>query len=236
MWRYVPGIRGTRSCLRNREAGRLRETRSGAHNIPIALVGAALLWFGWFGFNAGSALAVNSSAAVAFVNTNSAAAGTLAWMLASRYHGKPGSLGMVSGAIVGMVAITPAAVFVSRFSAIIIGMVAGILCYSMMLVRIFRKFDESLNVWSIHRMGGLWGTVATGLFAVTAYGGFSGISGGNVHQFLVNVLAAVVAVVYAFCAMYVIGKIIDHTLGLRVSEDEEYVGLDICQHGERAKL
>ena len=205
------------------------------HNIPIALLGAALLWFGWFGFNAGSALGVNSSATVAFVTTNTAAAaGALAWMFASWYHGKPSSLGMVSGAIAGMVAITPAAGFVSPLVAIVIGAVAGILCYSMMLLRIRKMCDESLDAWAIHGMGGLWGTLATGIFAVAAICGFSGLIEGNVHQFMANATGAFVALGYAFVVTYVIGFIIDRTIGLRVTEDEEYVGLDICQHGERA--
>jgi Amt family ammonium transporter len=205
------------------------------HNIPIALLGAALLWFGWFGFNAGSALAVNASAVTAFVNTNSAAAaGALAWMCASWYHGKPSSLGMVSGAIAGMVAITPAAGFVSPLVAVLIGAVAGVLCFAMMLLRIHRRLDESLDAWAIHGMGGVWGTLATGLFAAAAVGGFSGFFEGNVHQFLVNALGAFAAVIYAFVMTYVVAIIIDRTMGMRVTPDEEYVGLDICQHGERA--
>jgi Amt family ammonium transporter len=205
------------------------------HNIPIALLGAALLWFGWFGFNAGSALAVNASAVTAFVNTNSAAAaGALAWMCASWYHGKPSSLGMVSGAIAGMVAITPAAGFVSPLVAVLIGAVAGVLCFAMMLLRIRRRLDESLDAWAIHGMGGVWGTLATGLFAAAAVGGFSGFFEGNVHQFLINALGAFAAVIYAFIMTYVVAIIIDRIMGMRVTPDEEYVGLDICQHGERA--
>jgi Amt family ammonium transporter len=205
------------------------------HNIPIALLGAALLWFGWFGFNAGSALAVNSSAVTAFVNTNTAAAaGTLAWMFASWYHGKPSSLGMVSGAIAGMVAITPAAGFVTPLVAVFIGVVAGILCYGMMLLRIRKNLDETLDAWAIHGMGGLWGTIATGIFAVAAVGGFAGLMEGNSTQFFANTIGAFAAVAYAFTLTYIIGKVIDRTIGLRVTEDEEYVGLDICQHGERA--
>jgi Amt family ammonium transporter len=205
------------------------------HNIPIALLGAALLWFGWFGFNAGSALALNSSAVVAFVNTNSAAAtGALAWMFASWSRGKPSSLGVVSGAIAGMVAITPAAGFVTPLVAALIGAVAGVLCYYMMLVRISWKLDESLDAWAIHGMGGLWGTLATGIFAAAAIGGFAGLLEGDTSQFLVNAVAACAALIYAFVATWIIGTAIERTIGLRVSEDEEYVGLDICQHGERA--
>ena len=204
------------------------------NNIPIALLGAALLWFGWFGFNAGSALALNSSAVMAFVNTNSAAAaGALAWMFASWYRGKPSSLGMVSGAIAGMVAITPAAGFVTPLVAVLIGAVAGVFCYYMMLIRIRRQLDESLDAWAIHGMGGLWGTLATGIFAAAAIGGFTGLIEGNSAQFIVNAVAAFAALIYAFIATCIIGTAIDRMIGLRVTEDEEYVGLDISQHGER---
>jgi ammonium transporter, Amt family len=205
------------------------------HNIPIALLGAALLWFGWFGFNAGSALAVNASAVTAFVNTNTAAAaGALAWMFASWYNGKPSSLGMVSGAIAGMVAITPAAGFVTPLTAILIGAVAGVLSFVMMLWRIRRQLDESLDAWAIHGMSGLWGTLATGLFAAAAVAGFTGLFEGNVHQMVANTIGAFAALVYAFVVTYIVAWAIDRTLGLRVTADEEYVGLDICQYGERA--
>jgi Amt family ammonium transporter len=205
------------------------------HNIPMALLGAALLWFGWFGFNAGSALAVNSITVTAFITTNTAAAaGALAWMFASWHHGKPSSLGMVSGAIAGMVAITPAAGFVTPMVSILIGTVAGVLCYRMMLVQVRKKCDESLDAWAIHGMGGLWGTMATGIFAAAAIGGSSGLIEGNAHQFLINSVCAITAMVFTFIMTYVIAFVIDRTLGLRVTEDEEYVGLDICQNGERA--
>ena len=141
---------------------------------------------------------------------------------------------MVSGAIAGMVAITPAAGFVSPLVSILIGAVAGVLCYGMMLFRVKKKCDESLDAWAIHGMGGLWGTFATGIFAAAAIGGFSGLIEGNVHQFMVNAFCAVAAMVFAFVMTYIIATIINHAIGLRVSEDEEYVGLDICQHGERA--
>jgi len=205
------------------------------HNIPIALLGAALLWFGWFGFNAGSALAVNASAVTAFVNTNTAAAaGALAWMFASWYNGKPSSLGMVSGAIAGMVAITPAAGFVTPLTAILIGAVAGVLSFAMMLWRLRRQLDESLDAWAIHGMSGLWGTLATGLFAAAAVAGFSGLFEGNVHQMVANTIGAFAALAYAFVVTYIIAWALDRSIGLRVTPDEEYVGLDICQYGERA--
>ena len=204
------------------------------YNIPLALIGAALLWFGWFGFNAGSALAVNGSAVNAFVNTNAAAAaGTLAWMGASWYHGKPSSLGMVSGAIAGMVAITPAAGYVTPMVSILIGVVAGLICYGAMLFRIRRGLDESLDAWAIHGMGGLWGTIATGAFAAMAVCGISGLFEGNIQQFLINGISALAALVFSFVITYIIAIVIDRTIGLRVSSDEEYVGIDISQHGER---
>jgi Amt family ammonium transporter len=155
-------------------------------------------------------------------------------MFASWSRGKPSSLGVVSGAIAGMVAITPAAGFVTPLVAALIGAVAGVLCYYMMLVRISWKLDESLDAWAIHGMGGLWGTLATGIFAAAAIGGFAGLLEGDTSQFLVNAVAACAALIYAFVATWIIGTAIERTIGLRVSEDEEYVGLDICQHGERA--
>ncbi|AET64106.1 ammonium transporter [Methanothrix harundinacea] len=205
------------------------------HNIPMTMIGAALLWFGWFGFNAGSALAADGLAASAFVVTNvSASAGALAWLFASWVRGKPSALGMVSGAIAGLVAITPAAGFVDPLSALVIGGVAGVLCYRALLFRVGRGLDESLDAWAVHGVGGLWGAVATGIFAVEAVGGASGLLQGNVDQFVAQVIGAVAAVVYAFVVTYAIAKVVDATMGLRVTEDEEYVGLDISQHGEKA--
>ncbi len=204
------------------------------HNIPMTLLGAALLWFGWFGFNAGSALAANGVAANAFLVTNiSAAAGALAWLGASWYRGKPSSLGMVSGAIAGLVAITPAAGYVGVASAIIIGAIAGLICYGAMLFRLKKGLDESLDAWAVHGMGGLWGAFATGIFATAAIGGYSGLIEGNVDQFISNAIGALAALVYALVMTLVLAYIINRTIGLRVSEEEEYVGLDISQHGER---
>jgi len=205
------------------------------HNIPMTMIGAALLWFGWFGFNAGSALAADGLAASAFVVTNvSASAGALAWLFASWVRGKPSALGMVSGAIAGLVAITPAAGFVDPLSALVIGGVAGVLCYRALLFRVGRGLDESLDAWAVHGVGGLWGAVATGIFAVEAVGGASGLLQGNVDQFVAQVIGAVAAVVYAFVVTYALARAVDATMGLRVTEDEEYVGLDISQHGEKA--
>jgi Amt family ammonium transporter len=205
------------------------------NNIPMTILGAALLWFGWFGFNAGSALAANGLAASAFVVTNIAAATAgLAWLFASWIQGKPSSLGFVTGAVAGLVAITPASGYVTPMAAIIIGAVAGVLWYGMMLFRIKVGWDESLDCWAVHGMGGLWGALATGIFAMSAVNGASGLIEGNVHQFVANAIGAFSALIYAFVVTYVLATIIDKTIGLRVTEEEEYVGLDISQHGERA--
>jgi Amt family ammonium transporter len=205
-------------------------------NIPWSILGAALLWFGWFGFNSGSAIAANGIAASAFVTTNTAAAaGALAWMLVSWAHGgKPSSLGFVSGGVVGLVAITPAAGYVTPMASIVIGAVAGVLCYSAMLFRQKKGFDESLDAWACHGVGGLWGALATGIFAAAAVNGASGLLEGNVHQFVANATGAFAALIYAFVVTYILAVIIDKTIGLRVTEEEEYVVLDISQHGERA--
>ncbi len=204
-------------------------------NIPMAILGAALLWFGWFGFNAGSALAANGLAANAFVTTNTAAAAAaMTWLLLSWIHGKPSSLGFVSGAVAGLVAITPGAGYVTPMAAIVIGAIGGALCYSMMLFRIKKGLDESLDAWSIHGMGGLWGALATGIFAAAAVNGASGLIEGNVHQFVANAVGAFSALIYAFVVTYILAVIVDKTIGLRVTEEEEYVGLDISQHGECA--
>ena len=205
------------------------------HNIPMAMIGAGLLWFGWFGFNAGSALSANGLAASALLVTNtSAAAGAITWLIASWLKGKPSALGMVSGGIAGLVAITPAAGYVDVTAAIIIGAVAGVLCYGALLFRVRRGLDESCDAWAVHGMGGLWGAIATGIFASAAVNNYTGLIYGNVHQFMVQIIAAGTAVAYAFVMTYILAKIVDSVMGLRVTEDEEYVGLDIAQHGEKA--
>jgi Amt family ammonium transporter len=205
------------------------------HNIPMSILGAALLWFGWFGFNSGSALAANGLAASAFVVTNTAAAaGALTWLAASWLKGKPSTMGMASGAIAGLVAITPASGYVDTSAALIIGGVAGVLCYGALLFRVSRGLDESCDAWSVHGMGGLWGAIATGIFANPVVNSFAGLLYGNPHQLVVQIIAAGAALIYAFVLTYVLAKIVDMTLGLRVTEDEEYVGLDISQHGEKA--
>jgi Amt family ammonium transporter len=204
-------------------------------NIPITMIGAAMLWFGWFGFNGGSALAANGLAVNAIIVTNtSAAAGALTWMLLSWKNGRPTSLGIVSGALAGLAAVTPAAGYIGILPAIAIGVVAGALCYTSLVWRIKKGLDESLDAWSIHGMGGFWGILATGIFATAAINGASGLIEGQVTLFINQVIAAVVVMLYSVGVTFVLAKVIDGTIGLRVKEEEEYVGLDISQHGERA--
>jgi Amt family ammonium transporter len=205
------------------------------NNIPLALLGASLLWFGWFGFNAGSAVAANGLAANAFVVTNTAAAaGALAWMTLSWLNGRPASLGFASGAVAGLVAITPAAGFVDPLAAIIIGVVAGAVCYTAMLFRIKKGLDESCDCWSVHGVGGFWGALATGIFATAAVNSYTGLLYGNLNQLIAQAIAVCASVSYSFVVTFVIVKVLDATIGMTVKEEEEYVGLDISQHGERA--
>ncbi|NOZ58882.1 MAG: ammonium transporter [Euryarchaeota archaeon] len=202
------------------------------HNIPMTVLGAVLLWFGWFGFNAGSALAADGIAALAFVNTNTAtAAAALTWMLLSWRHRAPSVLGIATGAVAGLVAITPAAGFVTPLASIAIGVGAGIVCYYALLFRMSRNIDESLDVWAVHGMGGTWGAIATGIFASV---GATGLLAGNPSQVVTQLVGVVATWIYAFVVTFVLAKILDATMGLRVSEEEEDVGLDIAQHGERA--
>jgi Amt family ammonium transporter len=205
------------------------------HNITIVVLGAGLLWFGWFGFNAGSALTSGGLAANAFVITTvSAAAATVTWMVLGWIHRRPSVLGVATGAIAGLAASTAAAGFVSPMAAIPIGIIASLVCYYCIVLRTKRGIDESLDVWAVHGIGGMWGVIAVGIFATVAVGGVDGLIGGNAVQ-LGKQIAGVVAVgLFAFTVTWVLGTIINSTVGLRVKEDEEMVGLDISQHGERA--
>jgi len=207
------------------------------HNIPYSVLGAGLLWVGWFGFNGGSALAANGLAVTALVNTNTAAAAAAAtWMFLSWRDNRPSVLGIITGAVVGLVAITPAAGFVTPLAALIIGAVAAPISYYAIRFRQRRRLDESLDVWACHGMGGLWGALATGLFATKAVNaaGADGLFYGNPGQFLVQLLAAATTVVFAFVMTLVIANALKRTVGLSVTETEEQVGLDIAEHGERA--
>jgi Amt family ammonium transporter len=192
---------------------------------------------GWFGFNGGSALAANGLAVNAVVTTNTAAASAgLVWMFLSWRDNKPSVLGIVTGMVVGLVAITPAAGFVTPMAAIVIGGVAAPISYYAIKLRQKSRLDESLDVWACHGMGGLWGALATGLFATKAVNpaGADGLFYGNPNQFFIQAISAVVVIVFAFVVTYVIAAVLKRTLGLRVGDNEEEVGLDISEHGERA--
>ncbi len=208
------------------------------NNIPLVALGAGILWFGWFGFNAGSALSSGGLAASAFVSTNTAAAAAaFTWMFLSWRHKKPSVLGLATGAVVGLVAITPAAGFISPIMAILIGAGAAATSYYMMLFRARKmKVDESLDVWACHGIGGTFGALATGLFTTVAVNaaGFDGMFYGNPMQFLKQLLGVVVVWAFAFAVTWLIGKALQKTIGLRVSPMEETIGLDLSQHGERA--
>jgi Amt family ammonium transporter len=205
------------------------------HNIPTTVIGAALLWFGWFGFNAGSALAANGIAANAFVTTNtSAAAAATTWMLLSWRQRAPSALGMVTGAVAGLAAITPAAGYVTPLAAIPIGIVAAIVgYYAIVLIRGSAKVDDSLDVLACHGIGSTWGVLATGIFATI---GATGLLSGNANQLAVQAVAVAVTWIYSFIVTYGLARVIDAVMGLRVRDDEESVGLDISQHGEGAYM
>jgi len=206
-------------------------------NIPLVMLGAGLLWFGWFGFNAGSALTSGGLASSAFVATNtSAAAAAFTWMVLSWIYRRPTVLGIATGAVAGLAAVTPAAGFVSPLMGIPIGIGAAVVCYYCMLLRTRRGIDESLDVWAVHGMGGTWGVLATGIFASVAVSsaGANGLLLGNAMQLLKQLAGIGTVWVFAFGATWVLGKLVDVTMGLRVSATEEMVGLDISQHGERA--
>ncbi len=209
------------------------------HNLPLTIVGAGLLWFGWFGFNAGSALGANALAATTFVTTNmSAATAGLVWMFIEwKVTGKPTLLGGATGAVAGLATITPASGFVSPLSAIVIGIIAAVICYiAVAVIKLKFSYDDSLDVFGVHGIGGLIGTLATGLFAQKALNpaGNNGLFFGNAAQFGVQAFGAAVVVIYSVALTFVLLKILDATMGLRVSDEEEVIGLDISQHEESA--
>ena len=207
------------------------------HNIPLVVMGAGILWFGWFGFNAGSALAANGTAVNAFVVTStSAAAGVLGWTAASWIiHRKPSVIGAASGAVAGLVGITPAAGYVGPLPAIAIGLLAGVLCLiaSEFLVKI--KLDDSLSVWGVHGIGGTWGALATGIFVGVGYGtieDFTDVS--RTEQIIAQLISIVATWAWSFFATAAIFWALKLTVGLRVSDEDEIVGLDAAEHGETA--
>jgi len=208
------------------------------HSLPLTLLGTGLLWFGWFGFNAGSALGANGVAVAAFVATHTAGSmGALAWMTVEWIHrGKPTVLGVASGAVAGLATVTPGSGFVAPLSAMLIGLGAGSLCYVAIIWKAKFGYDDSLDVMGIHGAGGVIGTLATGLFASKAVnpGGADGLFFGNPALFAIQVLAVIVAVLFSMIGTYVILKLVGRVMDLRLTFEEESVGLDLSQHNERA--
>jgi Amt family ammonium transporter len=207
------------------------------HNMPFAVLGAGLLWFGWFGFNAGSALAANELATSAFIATNTAtAAAAFTWpMIEWMVGGRPTVLGAATGAVAGLVAITPACGFVNPVNALFIGVLVSVFCYiACAKVKAIFKYDDSLDVFGVHGVGGIWGTLATGLFCekVINNDGANGLFFGNAHQFLIQCLLVAVAVIFAVVMTVIIFKLVDAIIGVRAEKKDEVIGLDLTQHSE----
>jgi Amt family ammonium transporter len=206
------------------------------HNLPMTVLGAGLLWFGWFGFNAGSALSSGALSALAFVTTHiSAVAATLMWVIIEWLHrGKPTMFGAATGSIAGLATITPASGFVSPMSSLIIGFAAGAVCYTALNMKNKLKYDDSLDAFGVHGIGGILGTLAVGLFAQTLINpsGNNGLFFGNSKLLISQVIAILVTMIYSFVMTTIILKIIDKIIGLRIDEESEANGLDISQHGE----
>jgi Amt family ammonium transporter len=205
--------------------------RMAPHSLPLTLLGTGLLWFGWYGFNAGSALAANGTAALAFTTTTVApAAAGLTWMFAEWIHaGKPSALGFASGVVAGLVAITPAAGFVTPGWALVIGACAGVICYMAVLMKAKLKYDDSLDAFGIHGVGGAFGAIATGAFATV---GATGLIMGNTGQFISQIIAVAASGAYAFIVTCILAFVLDKTIGLRVEKEDEIMGLDQTQHSE----
>ena len=206
------------------------------NNLTMTLTGAALLWFGWFGFNAGSALSSGQLAVSAFVVTHiAAAAATISWLLTEWIHrGEPTVLGAASGAVAGLVAITPASGFVGPMAALIIGLCVGVLCYFAVGIKSKLGYDDTLDAVGVHGVGGTFGALATGLFASTAINpaGHNGLFFGNPMQLGIQAISIIAAIAYSFIVTWIILKLLDKTMGIRVNPDDEIEGLDLSQHGE----
>ena len=212
-----------------------RRSRPGPpHNLTLTLLGAGLLWFGWFGFNAGSALASNENAALALVNTHLAAgAAAFSWAIVEWLkQGKPTALGVASGLVAGLVVITPAAGFVGPTSAVIMGLIVGPVCYGAVMLKGKLGYDDALDAFGIHGVGGALGAILTGVFAAEVWGGTNGLIDGNSELFIENIIGVLAAAAYSVVVTFVILKVIDATVGLRVSNDQESEGLDTNLHGE----
>lgn len=234
----LSGVSGLTICLMLGKRRGYGKSPMLPHHLPMTVLGASLLWFGWFGFNAGSALGANALAANAFVTTQAAAAAaTISWVVAEWFHnGKPTILGAVSGCISGLVAITPAAGFVEPLPAVIIGLVGGVVCYfAVAIVKAKLGYDDSLDAFGVHGIGGTWGAIATGLWATTKVNpaGADGLFYGSSNLIVAQLISIVVAYVLAIVGSYVLIKIVGLFMKVRVDEDEEVSGLDLSEHGER---
>jgi Amt family ammonium transporter len=208
------------------------------HNIPLVVIGAALLWFGWFGFNAGSGLAADGLAASAFLTTHvAAAAAALSWALLDWFiNKKPTVVGIATGAVAGLVAITPAAGFVDVTGALVIGLLVSVFCFFMVsVVKVKFGYDDSLDAFGVHGIGGIWGAIATGLFASPLIqSAYSGTFYGNSKQLGIQLMAIAATVIYSGIMTIILFKVVEKTLGIRATEEEEDAGLDITQHHETA--
>ncbi|MFA6992373.1 MAG: ammonium transporter [Candidatus Gracilibacteria bacterium] len=206
------------------------------HNIPYVALGTALLWFGWYGFNAGSALGANEQAAAAFINSDVAASvAMVTWLLLSWIvDGRPSMVGALTGVLAGLVAITPAAGYVEPWAALLIGIIATVVCFYAVKFRIKMQWDDALDVWGVHGMGGITGSILTGVFASKSIGGFSGLLEGNTAQFLSNIYGTAISIVFAFVATFVLLKIIGVFMPLKVDLKDENESLDRALHGEEA--
>lgn len=234
----LSGVSGLTLCILLGKRKGYGRTAMIPHNLPMTVLGATLLWFGWFGFNAGSALGANALAANAFVTSQAAAAAaTVSWVLAEwKFNGKPTILGAASGCVAGLVAITPAAGFVAPLPSVIIGLVGGIVCFfAVAVLKEKLGYDDALDAFGVHGIGGTWGAVATGLWATTGINpdGANGLLYGDSHLFIAQLISIVVAYALAIAGTYVLYKAVAAFMETRASEAEELTGLDIVEHGER---
>ncbi|WP_412582842.1 ammonium transporter [Selenomonas sp. WCT3] len=234
----LSGVSGLTLCILLGKRKGYGHTAMIPHNLPMTVLGATLLWFGWFGFNAGSALGANALAANAFVTSQAAAAAaTVSWVLAEwKFNGKPTILGAASGCVAGLVAITPAAGFVAPLPSVIIGLVGGVVCFfAVAVLKEKLGYDDALDAFGVHGIGGTWGAVATGLWATTEINpdGANGLLFGETHLFTAQLVSIVVAYALAIAGTYVLYKIVSAMMETRASEAEELTGLDIVEHGER---
>jgi Amt family ammonium transporter len=220
--------------------GKRRIHDKGPHSIPLVALGTALLWFGWYGFNAGSELKIDSVTSVAFINTDVAASiAAITWLIIEWVsQKKPKFVGLLTGAVAGLVAITPAAGYVNITGSVIIGVIASCVCYLAISWKNKRELDDALDVWGVHGVGGFFGCILTGVFAIKTWNpaGADGLLLGNVNFFLVETLSAVITAVYSFLFTYAALWLIDKFVRVKVSSEEEEKGLDMSLHGEEAYL